>query len=342
LSSAYSDISISRNAVPTNGTATSTQAVAGSPTGDATALITSSRQRYPGIDQVLMVASELVTTYTGREQLRNLALRITNRIPRNANTGLPNLRDTQQVAEAIYTWMVRNINYAADPWNVERIQSPDVTIRQKAGDCDDHAILGACLLQSLGIQTGFRIVSRNGRTYDHIYAVYRSPQGWKSFDTTVAKYPGFAFDESLITKSRHVPNALPKGLGIDPITLTAAATTALQTGVTMKGMFSKWFGAKDKDERIARGQWRDYLMAQGVRSDVISFSQKNNEILQRYAQIIQEFGQPAIDHLNRFGDLGSSFIASRQKTKQKQWLLYGGLSTGLLTLGGISYWAFNH
>jgi len=289
-----------------------------------------------------MVASELVTTYTGREQLRNLALRITNRIPRNANTGLPNLRDTQQVAEAIYTWMVRNINYAADPWNVERIQSPDVTIRQKAGDCDDHAILGACLLQSLGIQTGFRIVSRNGRTYDHIYAVYRSPQGWKSFDTTVAKYPGFAFDESLITKSRHVPNALPKGLGIDPITLTAAATTALQTGVTMKGMFSKWFGAKDKDERIARGQWRDYLMAQGVRSDVISFSQKNNEILQRYAQIIQEFGQPAIDHLNRFGDLGSSFIASRQKTKQKQWLLYGGLSTGLLTLGGISYWAFNH
>ncbi|WP_445664546.1 transglutaminase-like domain-containing protein [Fodinibius sp. AD559] len=290
---------------------------------------------------MLALASELVTKYTGREQLRNLALRITQRIPRNSDTGLPDLRDTQQVAEAIYTWMVRNINYARDPWNIERIQSPDVTIRQKAGDCDDHAILAASLLQSLGIQTGFRIVSRTGRTYDHIYTVYRSPQGWKSFDTTVAKYPGFEFDESLIKKSKHVPNSMPEGLGIDPITLTAAATTALQTGVTMKGMFSKWFGAKDKDERIARGQWRDYLMAQGVRSDVISFSQKNNDILQQYALIIQEYGQPAIDHLNRFGDLDSTFVVSQQKTQNKQWLLYGGLSAGLLTLGGMSYWAFN-
>jgi hypothetical protein len=320
----------------------SSKVAAGSPQGDAATSIIASRRRYPGIEDVLELASKLVTKYTGREDIRGLALKITRKVPRNINTGLPDLRNVDQIAGAIYKWITKNINYVRDPWNIERIQSPDVTIRQKAGDCDDHAILSATLLQSLGIQTGFRIVSRTGRTYDHIYTVFRSPQGWKSFDTTVAKYPGFTFDERLIKKSKHLPNRMPEGLGIDPITITAAATTALQTGVTMKNLFSNWFGAKDKGERTQRGQWRDYLMARGVRSDVISFSQKDNAILQQYAQVIQEHGQAAVDHLNRFGSLDSSFLASRQQSRNKKWLLYGGLSAGLATLGGISYWTFNH
>jgi len=341
LSSHY-PIPTSRNAVTTHGSVMSSKAAASSPQGDAAASIIASRRQYPGIEGVLELASQLVTKYTGHEDIRKLALKITRRVPKNKSTGLPDLRNIDQIAGALYTWITKNINYVRDPWNIERIQSPDVTIRQKAGDCDDHAILSAALLQSLGIQTGFRIVSRTGRTYDHIYTVFRSPQGWKSFDTTVAKYPGFEFDERLIKKSRHLPNRMPEGLGIDPITLTAAATTALKTGAAMKPLFSKWFGAKDKDERIARGQWRDYLMARGVRSDVISFSQKDNAILQQYAQIIQEHGQPAVDYLNKFGSLDNNFLATQQQSRNKKWLLYGGLSAGLAALGGISYWAFNH
>jgi len=342
LSSHYPHIIPSRQAVTTDDSVTSKKAAAPSPQRGVADPIITHRRPYPGIESVLGLASQLVTKYTGREDIRELALKITRRVPRNISTGLPDLRNIDQIAGAIYKWMTSNINYVRDPWNIERIQSPDVTLRQKAGDCDDHAILSAALLQSLGIQTGFRIVSRTGRTYDHIYTVLRSPQGWKSFDTTVAKYPGFTFDERLIKKSKHLPNRMPEGLGIDPITLTAAATMALQTGVTMKSMFSKWFGAKDKDERIQRGQWRDYLMARGVRSDVISFSQKDNAILRKYAQVIQEYGQPAVDHLNRFGSLDNSFYANQQKIQHKKWLLYGGLSAGLLTLGGMSYWALNH
>ncbi|WP_440999797.1 transglutaminase-like domain-containing protein [Fodinibius sp. SL11] len=342
MSSHYPHITPSRNAVTTDGLVMSNKAAANLPKGDAAAPIISRRRRYPGIDSVLELASKLVTKYTGRDDIRELALKITRGIHKNSNTGLPDLRNVDQIADSIYKWMTRNINYVRDPWNIERIQSPDITLRQKAGDCDDHAVLSAALLQSLGIQTGFRIVSRTGRNYDHIYAVYRSPQGWKSFDTTIAKYPGFEFDESLIKKSRHLPNSMPEGLGVDPVTLTVAATTAVKTGVTMSSMFSKWFGAKDKGERIQRGQWRDYLMARGVRSDVISFSQKDNAILKQYAQVIQEYGQPAVDHLNRFGSIGNSFYADQQKSQHKKWLLYGGLSAGLLTLGGISYWTLNH
>jgi len=343
LSSHYPHITPSRQAVTTDDSVTSKKAAASTSKGDVAASIIASRQRYPGIDNVLEIASKLVTSYTGRDDLRALALRITRGIRPNRATGLPDLRNVDQIANAIYKWITSNINYVRDPWNIERIQSPDVTLRQKAGDCDDHAILSATLLQTLGIQTGFRIVSRTGRTYDHIYTVYRSPGGWKSFDTTVAKYPGFKFDERLIKKSKYLPNQLPQELGfVDPVTLMAATSAAIQTGSTMGKMFSKWFGAKDKEERIQRGQWRDYLMARGVRSDVISFSQKDNAILKQYAQVIQEHGQPAVDYLNRFGSLDSGFLANQQQSQHKKWLLYGGLSAGLLTLGGMSYWAFNH
>ncbi|MDZ7659468.1 MAG: transglutaminase-like domain-containing protein [Fodinibius sp.] len=204
MSSHYPHITPSRQAVTTDDSVTSKKAAASSPQGGAADPIIAHRRPYPGIEGVLGLASQLVTKYTGREDIRELALKITRRVPRNISTGLPDLRNVDQIAEAIYKWITSNINYVRDPWNIERIQSPDVTLRQKAGDCDDHAILSAALLQTLGIQTGFRIVSRTGRTYDHIYTVFRSPGGWKSFDTTVAKYPGFAFDETLIKKSKHL------------------------------------------------------------------------------------------------------------------------------------------
>ena len=175
----------------------------------ATVPISSKRTAYPGIDKVLAAASELVTRYTGDERIRSRALQITASVRQHPATGQPDLRNVDGIATAIYTWMVRNINYVSDPWDVERIQSPDVTMAQKAGDCDDHAILSAALLQSLGIQTGFRVVSRTGRSYDHIYSVYNSPAGWKSFDTTILKYPGYEFDERVIKKSKHVPNHMP-------------------------------------------------------------------------------------------------------------------------------------
>ena len=191
-------------------------AVASSDIEAATAPIFARRQRYPGIDRVLEVASTLVAKYTGRENLRNLGLTITRGIKRNSDSGLPDMRNADQIAGAIYKWIIRNVNYVRDPWDVERIQSPDVTLRQRAGDCDDHAILSATLLGSLGIPTGFRIVSRTGRSYDHIYCLYKTSGGWKSFDTTVAKYPGHEFDEKLIKKSKHLFHPVPTGIASPP------------------------------------------------------------------------------------------------------------------------------
>ena len=285
----------------------------------------------------MQAATQLVASYTGDERIRSQALTITRSIRRHSETGQPDLRDVDQIAGALYKWMVRNINYVRDPWNIERIQSPDVTLRQKAGDCDDHAILGAALLQSLGIQTGFRIVSRTGNNFDHIYAVYRSPQGWKSFDTTVLKYPGYRFDERLIKKSRHIPNRMPDDLGFDPITAAAAIASTVSTGISAKNTLSHLFAAGDKDDRQLRSALRGYLMQQGVRSEVISYSHQDNHILQGYAKLIDELGGPAVDHLNRFGNLPNSFVANqRVKNSNRNMTLYlGALAGGVLLTGGV-------
>jgi hypothetical protein len=294
---------------------------------------------YPGISGVIGAATDLVARYTGDERLRSLALSITKSVRRHPATGQPDLRNVDLIASAIYSWMVRNINYVRDPWNIERIQSPDVTLRQKAGDCDDHAILGAALLQSLGIHTGFRIVSRTGNQYDHIYAVYRSPEGWKSFDTTVLKFPGYVFDERLIKKSRHIPNRLPDGLGFDPITAAAAIASTVTTGISAKNTLSQLFAAGDKDERKLRSALRNYLMGQGVRSQVISYSHTDNHILKRYAQLIDELGRPAVDHLNRHGNLSESFVADQRSTQTKRKLItITGLAAGGLLTGGLVIW----
>lgn len=337
MQSGFSDISTTLLPAPRQRTVRARSVASSS--GSATVPLSIKKGRYPGIDGVMQAATDLVAKYTGDERIRSHALNITRSVRKHSQTGQPDLRNVDLIADAIYKWMVRNINYVRDPWDIERIQSPDVTLRQKAGDCDDHAILGAALLQSLGIQTGFRIVSRTGENFDHIYTVYRSPQGWTSFDTTVLKYPGYRFDERLIKKSRHIPNRIPDGLGFDPITAIAAITSTVSTGMSAKNTLSQIFAAGDKDERQLRSDLRNYMMQQGVRSEVISYSHQENYILQRYAKIIDELGKPAVDRLNRFGNLPDSFVASQRATnsKRKMTLYIGVLAGGVLLTGAVTW-----
>jgi len=309
--------------------------VASAPNG-ATAPLSVTKRPYPGIDAVLEAASRLVTSSAGDERLRGLALQITRSARKHPVTGKPDLRDVDAIAGAIYTWMVRTINYVRDPWDIERLQSPVVTLRQKAGDCDDHAILGAALLGSLGVQTGFRIVSRSGSTFDHIYAVYRSGDQWKSFDTTILKHPGYVFDERLIRASRYVIHSPDRDLGFDPFTAIAAVTSAVSTGLSTKNTLSQLFTAGDKDERQRRSALRNHLMSRGVRSEAISLSHTQNNVLQRYAQLIDELGAPAVEHLNRYGELPASFVAGQRiQHSKRQWILYSSIAGACALLGAV-------
>lgn len=341
MQSGFSDISSTLLPAPRQSTVRARSVAASS--GSSTVPLFVRKTAYPGIGGVMKAATELVAKYTGDERIRSLALTITRSVRRHSLTGQPDLRSADLIAEVIYKWMVRNINYVRDPWNIERIQSPAVTLAQKAGDCDDHAILGAALLQSLGIQTGFRIISRTGRTYDHIFAVYHSPDGWKSFDTTILKYPGFNFDEKQIAKSRLFVNKTAGGMGFEPVSTISAVTSAIGGGIGLKNTLSKLFSPGDKPQRQLRGNLREHLISQGVRSDVVSVSHKENHLLQRYAQLIDELGHAAVDQLNRYGSISQEFVSRQRKSiKNKNYALYGGLLAGGITLVSASVWAIKY
>lgn len=53
-------------------------------------------------------------------------------------------------ARLLQQWVQGNIRYIHDPPDHELIQTPQYTLQQRAGDCDDQAILLAALLTSLG------------------------------------------------------------------------------------------------------------------------------------------------------------------------------------------------
>lgn len=68
----------------------------------------------------------------------------------------------------------------------------DVTV----SNCDDHSSLICALASCLGFQSGFRVVSTQGKTWEHIYAIAgspkRAPAGVVALDTTVpSSWPGW-------------------------------------------------------------------------------------------------------------------------------------------------------
>jgi transglutaminase-like putative cysteine protease len=110
----------------------------------------------------------------------------------------------QHEIDAIFDWIQRNIEFRGEYG--ETLQSPEATINLGAGDCDDQAVLGATLLNSLGYETRFRTVALHGSADElsHVYAEARDKQTgfWIPLDPTVARsYPGWEPDNVARTES---------------------------------------------------------------------------------------------------------------------------------------------
>lgn len=125
-------------------------------------------------------------------QIRQLALEIVD--------GVPN-RDSVGEINAVYQWVKSNIAFRGEL--DETVQTPEVTIKFAAGDCDDHSVLVAALLGSIGYTWEFKTVAVNGQEdFTHVYAeIYDGngqvvtsydPADWIAMDTTVDEaYPGW-------------------------------------------------------------------------------------------------------------------------------------------------------
>lgn len=86
-------------------------------------------------------------------------------------------------------WHVKtNIAYLQDPRGYEFIATAKRTVQIGSGDCDDHVVLVASLLSSIGFSAGARIISPNNQDF-HIYTlcmydpIYK-PTRYITLDTT--------------------------------------------------------------------------------------------------------------------------------------------------------------
>jgi len=53
---------------------------------------------------------------------------------------------------AVLNWVRKNVRYVRDPRTIEQIQTPEVTVETKQGDCDDASVLVGSLVGSVGAQ----------------------------------------------------------------------------------------------------------------------------------------------------------------------------------------------
>jgi hypothetical protein len=130
-----------------------------------------------GTDATLREIGRLVKYDLERPAVRFQALKILQ----SYKVGSKNAR---REAEALYLWIKRNIRYQKDPVDIETVQSPVVTLRLAAGDCDDHAALMGAMAHSVGILARFRVVGYSQANPIHIWAEVFVGGKWLPVDTT--------------------------------------------------------------------------------------------------------------------------------------------------------------
>lgn len=104
------------------------------------------------------------------------------------------VRDCTEI-DSVFHWVKQNIEFRGEA--EETLQSPEATLRMGGGDCDDHAMLLAAMLKSLGYAVQFKTVAverDSPEEFSHVYAVVLDKVSgqWVPLDTTVREsYPGW-------------------------------------------------------------------------------------------------------------------------------------------------------
>ncbi len=99
----------------------------------------------------------------------------------------------------IWDFIVLNVRYEPDPDGFDQFLTLRYTLNASEGDCDDMVIALAALLKPLGYNVRGRVISVNGKTWEHIYALVHVPKTssryWLPLDPTVPNaVPGWQYD----------------------------------------------------------------------------------------------------------------------------------------------------
>lgn len=88
-------------------------------------------------------------------------------------------------------WVQTNIRYIYDPPDVELVQTPQYTLQQRAGDCDDQSVLLASMLQATGHPVQFVAVGLSGQPLSHVMVQTLVGKQWLGAETILPKPLGW-------------------------------------------------------------------------------------------------------------------------------------------------------
>ena len=136
----------------------------------------------PGIKATLSAMKKLAVEGKRSLKVRMLALSI-----------VAGLRSKDFVGEikAVHAWMRNNIRYVKDILDVETLHTADKMLEIRQGDCDDHSILIASLLGSIGYPTRFVAIAMRPGQFSHVYTEVQLNKKWIAVETTENVLPGW-------------------------------------------------------------------------------------------------------------------------------------------------------
>lgn len=133
-----------------------------------------------GTRQTLRIMRELVREWKIHPRLRQLAKKIVQRCP---------AKNIRCEVGSVHRYVSNQIRYVRDVQGVETVQAPDVTLRDKSGDCDDQAVLVGALLCSIGHPVRFVAVGFRPGQFAHVYAETPIGIDWVAVETTMKGWP---------------------------------------------------------------------------------------------------------------------------------------------------------
>lgn len=128
-----------------------------------------------GTVATLKIMKELVKAGKTTLPVRNLALSLISGLPQ---------KDYFNELKVLHRFVRDNIRYVRDVHGVETVQTPDVTLALRAGDCDDKSVLLAALLESIGHPTRFVAIGFKPDDFVHVYVENRVGTAWVPAETT--------------------------------------------------------------------------------------------------------------------------------------------------------------
>ena len=94
----------------------------------------------------------------------------------------------------IWNFLVLNVRYTPDPRKRDTYGTLQAVLEAGAGDCDDSCIAFGALLGAIGYPVPARVISIDGRAWDHIYPLVGLKNRWLPLDITEPnKRPGGEF-----------------------------------------------------------------------------------------------------------------------------------------------------